>query len=80
MAQYFQALLMGPLVSLSGSKKLGSIGLARPNQKDLEFLIKLVESRKVVPFIDRRYPLSETAEAFRHYGEGHSKGKVVITV
>jgi len=80
MAQYFQALLIGPLVSMSGSKKLGSIGLARPNQKDLDFLIKLVETGKVVPFIDRRYPLSETAEALRHYGEGHSKGKVVITV
>jgi len=80
MAQYFQALLLGPLVSMSGDKKLGSIGLARPNQEDFEFLAELVGSGKVVPFIDRRYPLSEAAEALRYYGEGHSKGKVVITV
>jgi len=80
MAQYFQALLMGPLISMTGSKKLGSIGLAKPNQKDFVFLIELVEAGKVVPVIDRRYPLSEVAEALRYYGEGHARGKVVITV
>ena len=30
--------------------------------------------------IDKRYPLSEVAEALRYYGEGHARGKVVITV
>lgn len=34
----------------------------------------------VVPVIDRSYPLSEAAAAFRCVGEGHSKGKVVITM
>ena len=37
-------------------------------------------TRKVVPVIDRRYPLSEVPEALRYYGEGHAQGKVVITV
>jgi len=41
---------------------------------------ELCEAGKVVPVIDRRYPLSEVPEALRYLGEGHAKGKVVITV
>lgn len=41
---------------------------------------ELLEAGKVVPTIDRRYPLSEVAEAIRHLEEGHAGGKVVITV
>ena len=41
---------------------------------------ELIEARKVAPVIDRRYPLSEVAEAVRYYGERHAKGKVVITM
>ena len=52
----------------------------RPNQKDLAFMTELLEAGKVLPVIDRRYPLSELAKAVRYYGEGHSRGKVVITV
>ena len=78
-AQYFQAMLLGPLISMMGSKKLGS-AFGKSNQKDLAFLIELFEADKVVPVIDRRYPLSEVADAMRYYGEGHAQGKVVITV
>jgi NADPH:quinone reductase-like Zn-dependent oxidoreductase len=53
---------------------------ARPNQKDLTFLKALFEAGKVVPVIDRWYPLSETAEAIRYLEAGHARGKVVITV
>ena len=41
---------------------------------------ELLEEGKVVPVIDRRYPLRETAEALRYLEEGHTRGKVVITV
>jgi NADPH:quinone reductase-like Zn-dependent oxidoreductase len=78
-AQYFQGLLLGPLISMVGRKKLGSM-YANPNQKDYVFLIELLEAGKVVPVIDRRYPLIEVPEALRYYGEGHTRGKVVITV
>ena len=79
LAQYFQAMLLGPLISMMGSKKMGS-ALGKPNQKDLVFLIELFEAGKVVPVIDRRYTLSEVAEALRYLEEGHARGKVVITV
>jgi NADPH:quinone reductase-like Zn-dependent oxidoreductase len=41
---------------------------------------ELLEAGKVVPIIDRAYTLSEVPEAFLYFGEGHAKGKVVITV
>jgi NADPH:quinone reductase-like Zn-dependent oxidoreductase len=43
-------------------------------------LKELLEAGNLVPVIDRRYPLSETAEALRYLGSGHARGKVVITV
>ena len=51
----------------------------KPN-KDLAFMKELLEAGKVVPVIDRRHPLSEVPEALRYLGEGHARGKVVITV
>ncbi len=74
-----RSLFLGSLISMTGSKKVGSL-MAKPNDKDLVFMKELLEAGKVVPVIDRRYPLSEVAEAVRYYGEGHPQGKVVITV
>ncbi len=79
-AHLFQAMLLGPLISMTGRQKMGSMGVAKPNQKDLVFMKELLEAGKVVPVIDRRYPLSETAEAIRYLEKGHAQGKVVITV
>jgi NADPH:quinone reductase-like Zn-dependent oxidoreductase len=79
MAQIFQPMFLGPFASMSGNKKMVSLVL-RLNQKDLIFMKELLESGKVVPVIDRCYPLSEIAEAVRYYGAGHSQGKVVITI
>jgi NADPH:quinone reductase-like Zn-dependent oxidoreductase len=75
-----QHMLLGTLVSMTGSKKIGLLGEAKPNKKDLVFTAELLEAGKVVPVIDRRYPLSETAEAIRYLEEGHARGKVIITV
>ena len=76
----FQALLLGPLISRTGRQRMGFMGMAKINQKDLDFVKELIETGKVVPVIDRCYPLSETAEAFRYFAEVHAKGKVVISV
>ena len=77
--QILQALLLAPLLSLIGSKKM-CFFVANINQKDLVLLKDLLEAGKVVPVIDRRYPLSDTGEALRYLEEGHARGKVVITV
>lgn len=79
MAQTFQALLLGPWISLAGSQKMGAF-LALPNQKDLVFLKELIEAGTVVPVIDRCYTLSQVAEALGYYDEGHARGKLVITI
>lgn len=80
MTRVFLNTLLGLLISMMGSKKIG-LGTWKPNKKeDLDFLKELFEAGKVVPVIDRRYPLSDVPEAFRYLGEGHAKGKLVITI
>ncbi len=80
MAQMTQAMFQGPWISKTGSQKMGGMGIARPNQKDLLFVRALLEAGKVAPVMDRSYPLSEVPDALRYFEEGHAKGKVVITV
>jgi NADPH:quinone reductase-like Zn-dependent oxidoreductase len=77
--QVFQAILLGPWISMTGKKKMGSM-MARSNQKDLGFIKELLETGRIKPVIDKLYPLSEVPEALRYLEEGHAKGKVVITV
>jgi NADPH:quinone reductase-like Zn-dependent oxidoreductase len=78
-AQMFQAMLLGPMMSMSGNKKMGNL-LKKPSKKDLVVLKELLEAGKVTPVIDRTYPLSEVPKAIRYLEEGHAKGKVVIIV
>ena len=80
LSRLFGHVVLGPLLSMTGNKKIGLMGLAKPNQKDLVFVKELLEAGKVIPVIDRRYPLSETAEAIRYLEGRHARGKVVITV
>jgi len=67
-------------VMLLGGKKIGLMETAKANKKDLVIIKELLETGKVVPVIDRAYPLSEVPEAIRYLEEGHARGKVVITV
>lgn len=78
-AQLFEALLLGPLMSLGGQRQLTSFS-ATPSGKDLLVMKELLEAGKVVPVIDRCFPLEETAEAIRYLEQGHARGKVVIIV
>jgi len=80
LAAILQGFLLGPLISRTGSKKMGSVMWKPNNQEDLAILEELFAAGKVAPVIDRRYPLSEVPEALRYLEEGHAKGKVVITV
>ena len=66
-------------IMLLGGKKVGMMKTAKANKEDLVFIKELLEAGKVVPVIDRCYPLAETAEAIRYLETGHARGKVVIT-
>jgi len=77
--QMFQAMFLGPWMSMMSSKKIGNL-LQKPNHDDLVFVKELIETGKVAPVIDRRYQLGEVPEAIRYVEEGHTRGKVVITV
>ena len=78
-ATILQILLLGPWISMIESKKMHVLAV-RPNLKDMVYITELHEAGKVVPVIDRRYPLSEVPEALQYLGEGRVKGKVIISV
>jgi NADPH:quinone reductase-like Zn-dependent oxidoreductase len=78
LSQVVKAMLLGPLLSLGG-KKVGVL-VAKPDAKDLEFILKLAVDGAIIPVIDRLYPLGETSEAVRYLGEGNARGKVVIHI
>jgi NADPH:quinone reductase-like Zn-dependent oxidoreductase len=78
MARLLQALLLGPLIALFSKKHIRIVAL-KPN-KDLAYMNELFEAGKVKPVIDGPYTLRELPDAFRYFGEGRHKGKVVITV
>jgi NADPH:quinone reductase-like Zn-dependent oxidoreductase len=79
--------LLGPLrhvvrirlASMRGSQK-AVFFIAKVNKPDMAVLRELVEAGKVTPVVERRYDLSEVADALRYMGEGHAQGKIVITV
>jgi NADPH:quinone reductase-like Zn-dependent oxidoreductase len=77
--QMFQALLLGPWISLVGSRKMGALS-SMPNQQDLLFLKGLLEAGKIKPVLDRVYPLRQVADAIGYVEAGHAAGKVVISM
>ena len=80
-ARLFQALLLGPWISMTARKKfcaLQSSWRAKANADSVALLKELLESGKVVPVIDRRYTLDQVPEAIRYLETGRARGKVVI--
>jgi NADPH:quinone reductase-like Zn-dependent oxidoreductase len=75
LARQIKALSLSPFV-----RQRVRVFIVRRNRADLAVLKELVEAGKVTPVIDRRYPLRDVPEALRYQGEGHSRGKIVITV
>ena len=53
--------------------------IAKQRSSDLEQLTALIETRQVLPSVERTYPLRETADALRHLESGAARGKVVIS-
>lgn len=78
MARLFQALFLGPWIKMISKKNIRIVMLKQ--NKDLAYMNELFEAGKLVPVIDGHYELGDVPEAFRHFGEGRHKGKVVITL
>ncbi|UCC92640.1 MAG: NAD(P)-dependent alcohol dehydrogenase [Thermoplasmata archaeon] len=71
-------LFLGPLVGLTSGKRFGLL-ILRAN-RDLDLLTEMIVGGKVRPIVDRTFPLEQVGEAIAHIGDGHVRGKVVITV
>jgi NADPH:quinone reductase-like Zn-dependent oxidoreductase len=67
------------LASLPASQKM-TFFISKADRQDLEALAELLEAGRVSPVVERTYPLSEAADAFRYLGEGHARGKLAITM
>jgi len=78
-AQIFEAMLFGGWFSEKAGRTLSGVS-AQIDQKDLLILKEMLETGKIIPAIDRRYPLSEVPAALRYLGSGHARGKLVITM
>jgi NADPH:quinone reductase-like Zn-dependent oxidoreductase len=79
MKQILQAHLLGPVLSRLGNRRIVAM-MTRGRQQDLAFVSELLQTGKIVPVIDRRYALADTAEAIAYLVRGHARGKVVLTV
>jgi NADPH:quinone reductase-like Zn-dependent oxidoreductase len=78
MGRLFQALILGPWISLVYKKHIRIVAL-KPN-KDLKYMNELFKAGKVKPVIDGHYKLNEVPKALKYFGTGCHKGKIVITV
>lgn len=78
-SQMYQTMIIGPLISMTGNKKFTTF-MQRPKQGDLIRMKELIEAGRVKPVIDRSFPLQEVPRALKYFEEGHSQGKVVITI
>lgn len=78
LSQIFKSLLFGRILSF-GSKKMKSL-TAKANKTDLELIAKLVEEDVIRSVIDRQYSFDKAVDAMSYLQQGHSPGKVVVTV
>jgi NADPH:quinone reductase-like Zn-dependent oxidoreductase len=67
-------------LSALGSKQTVKFFIAKFNKEDLQTLADLLESGDLTPAIDRTYELDEAQDALRTFGEGHVRGKLVLTI
>jgi NADPH:quinone reductase-like Zn-dependent oxidoreductase len=79
-SRLFDAMVIGSVASLATSRQMGLMLWWKPfHADDVATLADLYAAGKVVPAIDRTYPLTEAVDALRYVNEGHPRGKVVIT-
>jgi len=80
MGGVFQSMVLGPLISMVDSHKMGMLMWKPFKKQDVEVLKELLDAGTVTPVIDRSYPLRQVPEALRYQEEGRARGKIVITI
>ena len=80
MGALLQVITLGALISRTGSKKIGINAWASNNREDLALLAELFETGKVVPVIDKRYPLMRCPMPSGILMEGRSEGKLSLPI
>jgi len=78
-ATLLQVLTIGPVLGRAGRKSIRLLAV-RLGVQHLDPLVELIQAGQITTVIDRRFPLTEVPEALRYLGEGHAKGKVVVTI
>jgi len=76
--QLLLSIFFSGLFARNGKK--AKAALAKPSSNDLTYVAELVRAGKLKPVIDKRYPLRQTAEAFRYLEQGHAQGKIIIVM
>lgn len=76
----FEYMILGRFMSKTAGRQIIGQGLASTAHENLLVIKELLETGKVIPVIDKCYPLSETAEAIRYLETGHARGKVIVVV
>jgi len=79
MVSIMQSMILNPIIAMIKGRKVVSF-IANINQKDLDILKEYLETEKVTSVIDKRYSLDEVPQAISYVEEGHTRGKVIITV
>jgi NADPH:quinone reductase-like Zn-dependent oxidoreductase len=77
--QILQAMLLGALVSMTSSRRMGNI-MAVARKNDLVVLKELLETGRIKPVIDRTVALSDVPDAIRYLEDEHARGKVVVRI
>jgi NADPH:quinone reductase-like Zn-dependent oxidoreductase len=79
--------LIGPLGHIAatwlGAKpgsRTATFFVADLNRPDLDFLGELLQTGQVKPVVEKRYELTDVADALRYMGDGHARGKLVIAI
>lgn len=74
----FLAPLKALIVSWFVDQDMG-LFISSASTADVEILARLMEQGEITPVVDRRYPLTDVADAMRYIEEGHARGKVIVT-
>jgi NADPH:quinone reductase-like Zn-dependent oxidoreductase len=72
--------MIGTVIEAVGRSQKVKLFMAEVKTPDLAYVGELIENGKVRSVIDRRYPLSQAAEALRYLGQGHAQGKIILSI